>query len=616
MYVFLPRWPIDRLRRSHSTPSLGAGAPADEPPFATVAATGGRHLLAAINPAAAAAGLAPGMPLADALSFLPGLVTVPADPAADSAALTRLAEWCNRYSPWTAPDGTDGIKIEITGSAHLWGGEAALAADLARRLARQKIAHRIAIAGTLGAAWALARYAAADGQPALPGPQDERAALAHLPVEALRLDPPTVQGLRRVGLRQIGELYPMPRDALARRFGASVAHRLNQAFGDLPEPLSPLGETPSRRVRLSFAEPIADPADLARATLRLVEDLTARLAREGMGARRLDLGFHRIDGRVEHIRIGTARPSRDPRHLAGLFTAKLDTVDPGLGIEDMILAVFAVEKLPPEQVEFAGTGPEAAAPDIASLLDRLGNRLGLDAISRIEPRASHIPERASINVSIERQTGAISTPSPPWGASPKNRHSRGAQEAPPPPPRGGGGDPGLDPGEPEGAELAARPMPRRTPSDSACVLSDSHSSAGEDQQIAAGRASSLPRKRGRVGVGADIASRKPPRPVRLFRPPEPVEAQWVLPDDPPFRFTWRRHQHRVLHADGPERIAEEWWIEGGPVNARPVNARIGAADAIRDYYRVEDIEGRRFWLFRAGLPGDPPPRWFLHGIFA
>jgi protein ImuB len=522
-----------------------------------VAATGGRHLLAAINPAAAAAGLAQGMPLADALSFLPGLVTVPADPAADGTALTRLAEWCGRYSPWTAPDGADGVKIEITGSAHLWGGEAALAADLARRLARQKIAHRIAIAGTLGAAWALARYAAADGQPALPAPQDERAALAHLPVEALRLDPLTVQGLRRVGLRQIGELYPMPRDALARRFGANglngVAHRLDQAFGDLPEPLSPLGETPSRRVRLSFAEPISDPADLARAVLRLVEDLTARLAREGMGARRLDLGFHRIDGRVEHIRIGTARPSRDPRHLAGLFAAKLDTVDPGLGIEDMILAVFAVEPLPAEQVEFAGTSPEAAAPDIASLLDRLGNRLGLDSISHIEPRASHIPERASVNVPVD------GSPHPP------------------------------------AARAAVLPPPL----------------AGEGQQATADKANSLPRKRGRVGVGADIASRKPPRPIRLFQPPEPVEAQWVLPDDPPFRFTWRRRQHRVMQADGPERIAEEWWIEGGPVNAR-----IGEADAIRDYYRVEDIEGRRFWLFRAGLPGDPPPRWFLHGIFA
>src|SRR5207302_5610394 len=220
------------------------------------------------------------------------------------------------------------------------------------------------IAGSLGAAWALARFAAESGQPALPPPGEERAALAPLPVEALRLDPLTVQGLRRVGLRQIGELYPMPRDALARRFGDSVAHRLDQAFGELPEPLSPLGETPSRRVRLSFAEPIADPADLARAIERLVEDLTARLAREGMGARRLALGFHRVDGRVEHIRLGTARPTRDPRHLAKLFAAKLDTVDPGLGVEDMILAAFAAEPLKPEQRPFPNPPLQAPTPTL------------------------------------------------------------------------------------------------------------------------------------------------------------------------------------------------------------------------------------------------------------
>src|SRR5436190_16991327 len=159
MYLWLPHWPIDRW---HLSRRKNFAAPAEETPFATVVDAAGRRLLAAINPAAAAAGLAPGMPLADALSFLPGLMTVPADPAADSAALTRLAEWCGRYSPWTAPDEDNGIKIEITGSAHLWGGEAALVADLARRLSRQGIVHRIAVAGTLGAAWALARHAAAD----------------------------------------------------------------------------------------------------------------------------------------------------------------------------------------------------------------------------------------------------------------------------------------------------------------------------------------------------------------------------------------------------------------------------------------------------------------------
>ena len=540
--------------------------------------TGGRRLLAAINPLAAAAGLAPGMPLADALSFLPGLKTAPAEPAIDAAALTRLAEWGGRYSPWTAPDGTDGIKIEITGSAHLWGGEAALVADLSRRLARQGIAHRIAIASTLGAAWALARFAAQDGRPALPSPEEERVALAPMPVEALRLDPLTAAGLRRVGLRHVGELYPMPRDALARRFGDAVARRLDQAFGDLPEPLAPLGETPSRRVRLSFAEPIADPADLASAIERLIADLVPRLAREGMGARHLDLAFHRVDGRVEHISLGTARPNRDPRHLAGLLSSKLDTVDPGLGVEDMILAVFAVEPLPAEQI--ASPLPPAAATSglsppqageswdggLAPLLDRLGNRFGLDAISRLELRESHIPERASVCVPVsEAKAGKdskprrLTSPSPPLGA------------------------------ERVGVRWGGMPERRPRPT------SPSHGSAVGP---------SLSPLKG--GEGFPSGSRKPPRPVRLFAPPEPVEAYWVLPDDPPFRFVWRRRRHRVLRADGPERIAEEWWTEKGSA----------AADAIRDYYRVEDEEGRRFWLFRAGLPGDPPPRWFVHGVFA
>jgi protein ImuB len=486
-------------------------------------AVGGRRLLAAVNPAAAAAGLAPGMALADALAFLPGLSTAAAEPAADRAALVRLAEWCARYSPWTAPDfqsggGSDGVRIEITGCAHLWGGEERLAADLARRLARQGIAHRIAVAGTPGAAWALARFAAAPGRPALAPAGAERVALAPLPVEALRLDPATAAGLRRVGLRQIGALYAMPRAALARRFGAhglenNVGRRLDQALGEEPEPLSPLGEVPARRVRLSFAEPIADPADLARAARRLAEDAAARLLREGMGARRLDLAFHRLDGRVEHIAVGTARPSRDPQHLAALLLAKLETVDPGLGVEDMIFAVFVAEKLAAEQTAFAG-GCGAMTDGMAPLLDRLGARLGHAAPGRIAARQSHIPERAAVFVPV-----------------------------------------GEEPGN--------------------------------------------------AGLWT-----KPPRPVRLFRPPEPITAAWLLPDDPPFRFTWRRRPYRVCRADGPERIAAEWWTAEAAASG----------EAIRDYYRVEDEEGRRFWLFRAGLPGfdekGEAPRWFLHGVFA
>src|ERR1700736_3978510 len=394
MYLWLPRWPIDRLGLSHRK---GSGAPAEAIPFATVADSGGRRLLAAVNSAATAAGLAPGMPLADALSFFPSLATAAAEPAEDAAALRRLAEWCGRYSPWTAPNGTDGVCVEITGSVHLWGGERALAADLTARVDRRHVSGRIAIADTLGAAWAMARFAEMGKDPVILPPGDCRAALAPLPVEALRLDPATAQGLRRVGLKRVGDLSAMPRDALARRFGETVMQRLDQAQGDMPEPLSPLGEVPTRRVRLSFAEPITEPTDLMLATERLTADLVQRLVREGAGARRVDLGFHRVDGQVERIRLGTARPSRDPRHLAALFKERLDTVDPGLGVEDMILAAFAVDAPPPEQIGLLGHPAGSEASGIAPLLDRLGNKLGLAALSRLEPRESHIPGRAPVH---------------------------------------------------------------------------------------------------------------------------------------------------------------------------------------------------------------------------
>ena len=227
----------------------------------------------------------------------------------------------------------DGVKIEITGCAHLWGGEAALAADLARRLRARASAIASPSPATLGAAWALARFAAGDNR-ADPGraQREARRALASLPVEALRLDPATAAGLRRVGLRRIGDLYPMPRDALARRFGDQVACRLDQALDAVPEPLSPLGEAPVRRVRLSFAEPIADPVDLARAIERLTERSSgASGARGDGGAPRSISGFTGSTGRVEHIRLGTARPSRDPRHLAGLLRPSSTRSIPGSG---------------------------------------------------------------------------------------------------------------------------------------------------------------------------------------------------------------------------------------------------------------------------------------------
>ena len=137
----------------------------------------------------------------------------------------------------------------------------------------------------------------------------------------------------------------MPRDALARRFGESVAQRLDQALGRLPEPLSPLERAPVRRVRLSFAEPIAEPADLARASIGWPKT-GARLAREGVGARRLDLAFHRVDGRSSISASAPHGRAAMPAISPALLPPNLETIDPGLGVEDMILALIGPSRWP------------------------------------------------------------------------------------------------------------------------------------------------------------------------------------------------------------------------------------------------------------------------------
>jgi protein ImuB len=538
MSLWLPRWPIDRRRRS-------SGQPSPDRPYALSASVGNRRLVTAVNGAAEALGIVPGLPLADARARHPALAVAEADPAGDAAALARLAQWCGRYSPWTAPHGADGLWLDVTGCAHLQGGEASLAAEVVARLAEAGIAGRVAIADTAGAAWAMARCGG--GATAILPPGGARAAIAALPVAALRLDPALALELERLGLRYIGDLYPLPRAALAARFGDAVAERLDQALGLAPEPLSPLPPRPMRWARRRFAEPIASPEAIAAATRALLETLCRRLAEERLGARRLALTLYRVDGTAEERAIGTARPSRDPRHLLRLLAERLGDVDPGLGIEDMVLAARAVETLAAAQLRLAVLERPASLPaaraenvvafpvgkpvawqhargllaaegrdrdgtdpaELAALIDRLANRLGQQAVGRLVPQESHVPERAA------RFVPAFATDGGAW------RHD-------------------------------------------------------------------------------------PARPVRLLPRPEPIKAWALVPDDPPNQFEWRRRMHLVRCADGPERILGEWWR--------------GADDAaeLRDYYRVEDEAGRRFWLYRDGLYRSEglPARWFLHGLFA
>lgn len=495
----------------------------DDAPLALTLAGPRGLVLHAVNAAAEAAGMHAGMALADARALLPSLATRPADPGGDAAALDRLARWCGRYSPWVRADGEDGILIDASGCAHLFAcpeqgrrsGEAAMLDDIATRLEGMGLEVRAAIADTPGAAHAMARH----GRTRVVPPGGSGAALAPLPVAALRIDDGAATTLGRLGLKRIGDLYDLPRATLARRFGhggaravTAVLHRLDQALGTIFEPVEPMMPAPAFRVRRALPEPLTETMALDALLAPLFAALAARLADDGKGARRLSVTLFRVDGTSTRLAAGANAPSRDPAHLARLFRERLIGIDPGFGIDCLILAADVVAPLGAVAQDFDGRGAQALA--LSELVDRLALRLGAAHIGHARPAESHVPERA------ERRGAGLDAPA--WTTAER-----------PPGPR---------------------------------------------------------------------------RPLRLLPRPEPLDVMAEVPEGPPLAFRWRRVHHRVARAQGPERIAPEWWHDDG------AHARV------RDYYRVEDEAGRRFWLFRAGLYGEAAehgaPRWFLHGLFA
>jgi protein ImuB len=401
--LWLPLFATERAR----PPSSAEAAHQHARPRVLVRGEGGRQTLHAVDAAAQAAGLRPGLPLPEARAQVPDLASAPADPDGDARALRRLAAWCGRYSPWTAPDdahdanGAAGVLIDATGCAHLFGGEDAMLADLHARLARQGLSARAAVAATPGAAWALARFATDAAAPTRVVPDGAvRAALSPLPPAALRLGAAERDLLHRLGLRQVGDLYNLPPAALAPRVGPEVARRLDRALGRRAEPIDPLVPRPALYVRRAFAEPIGRREDLWAGIAALIDDLCQRLADAGQGARRLGLTLYRVDGGTQPVRLGTSRASRTAAHLRRLFAQHLDQLDAGFGVEAMTLAALSVEALGARQLglqaEAAETGGVSAkgAADLTTLVDRLTNRFGDGAVTRPRPAGSHLPEAA------------------------------------------------------------------------------------------------------------------------------------------------------------------------------------------------------------------------------
>jgi protein ImuB len=501
--IYLPRLNTDRLIRSGQAPEGRA--------LAVYTKETGAFLVTGLDARASALGLRLAMSLADARAIHPKLAAVEADPGEDARTLDNIGAWCERFTPIVALDPPDGLFLDITGCAHLFGGERALRDEIVARLHAQGFAARAAIAQTPGAAWALARYSTQ----VIAG-DDLKAALAPLPVEALRLHKDAASLLKRVGLKSIGLLFDKPRAPFAARAGEHAMLRLDQALGLAAEALTPRRPAPPVFALRRFLEPLFSVETMLIATEHLCEDVVRKLDARGAGARRAGLHLFGVDGRDRIIEIGVSRPERSVKALLRLFREKLslaaENLNAEFGIEAARLDIVQLESLGEVTPALVNIEQAAAsAEQVNAIVDVLSARLGPRRVLRPKLVEAHNPERAA------------------------------------------GWRPALT-----------------------------------DKKI------ETKHKPPRDGVMR--------RPLTLFARPQPIEALAAVPDGPPIRFRWRRVLREVARAEGPERISSDWMGD----------------QLTRDYYRVEDKDGRRYWLYREGLYGetDEPPRWFVHGLFA
>ena len=508
MSIWLARLAIDRWRHEAG---CAEGEGADAEPHALIAETAHGPRIEAANDAGLAAGARPGMRLADARALCPQLKVSPSDPAGDHAFLEKLAIWAQRWGPWSALDLPDGLLVDVTAVAHLFGGEVRLLADAQESFARRGLTGRLAIAPTAGAAWALAHYGP---ERAVLAPNDTAECLAGLPVAALRLDDGVLTVLRRLGLKRIGQLGGIGRDALQRRFRnrrspeANPLIRLDQLLGRLAEPLLPVIAVSVPLGQRRLMEPIRHRELLDRVVADLAADMVRELEGRAVGARRLELWLWGVDGEVIVRRLEFAAATRDAAHVCRLFGRKLDDVDAGSGIETVRLRASWTEPLPLAEGVFEAAAEEHGT-SLAVCIDRLTVRLGEKAVRRPVPHASHIPERAQR-----------------WQA----------------------------------------PLSPQPASQEEFAFHD--------------------------------------RPLKLLDKPEKIAVLYATPDGFPRSFRWRGGVHEIARVEGPERIAPEWWREKSTIR-------------LRDYYRIEDGEGRRYWIYRHGLIGDGRgglPDWFLQGL--
>ena len=491
--LWLPRLATDRARRLEAIDRAA--------PLAAVARVKNAERLVCVDANAARLGLAAGLSLADARARHPALVAVEANPTEEARLLERLCDWCSRFTPLAALDGRDGLMLDVSGVAHLFGGEQALMDSCVGRLAALGVTAAGGVAGNPRAAWALARFST---QKIAPEDLSDKAfaKLFHdLPLAALSLDDKTVADLARAGLKRVGDIAFRPRAPITARFGALPMARLDALKGLERASIAPRFAAPDFCAERRFASPV-DTVEAIEATLRkLADDLVVLIERQAKGARRIELALYRVDGDVRRINVGSSRPLNEARAIVRLFAEKLaspqeEAIDAGFGVDLMRLSCLEAEPLAPSQAELERAHEAERARALADLIDRLSARLGPRAVTRRELVEAHLPEQA------ERAAPATL-------------------------------------GE---ARLSGE--------------GSRHCERSEAIQESALLASGLLRRSAPRNDESNIA---PARPLRIFARPEPIDALAEVPDGPPLRFRWRRVLHDVAAIEGPERIAAPWW---------------------------------------------------------
>ncbi len=376
-----------------AAPVLPAGwRTAESRPTIIVERIGQREVVTSACQAALELGLRPGMAAAHARVLVTDLDVREAERENDRALLERLAlHAAVRWTPTASVASPDGLWLDLSGTTHLFGGEQRFCRRLLAFLHRLGFSAQIAIAGTPGAAHALARYCGEVVTILPPGAEAE--AIADLPLAALRLAPEALVAAARFGLERISDLYPMPRGPLARRLGFAAVERLDQARGIVAEPILPVVPFEAPQVARALLEPIVTAEAIGQVIGDLVDDLVAILRARALGLRTAALTCHVVDGGEQRTSIGTARATRDAKHLKRMFAMRIEKIDPGLGIEMMTLVAPRVEELQPEALT-AGFGDDERALDVAPLVDQLGGRVGPSALFRVSAVESDVPERA------------------------------------------------------------------------------------------------------------------------------------------------------------------------------------------------------------------------------